>query len=138
MSRGKKLLLIAAILGVVIAVVFGVSAAARFYLGGAEQQSVAAVCGERHGMTHTLIIADDRLNKTSVSANLCDELVIISQDSAQRRLAFGSHRHHSDYDGADGRLIGRDEKISLVLSKRGEFSFHDHFDDAVHGHFTVK
>lgn len=137
MARSKKLLLIAAILVALAAVTVGVSAAARFYLGGAEQRSATA-CSGRHGATHTVAISQGQLSHADVSARLCDELVIINKDSTRRRLAFGAHSHHTDYDGADGRLIGQDETLTLVLSKRGEFSFHDHFDDSVHGHFTVE
>jgi hypothetical protein len=138
MARFKKVVLILAIVATLAASVFGVSAAAKFYLGGAEQRSATALCGDRRGTPRTVTILDGQLSRTDVSAQLCDELIIINKDAVQRRLAFGAHDHHVTYDGADGRLIGQGETLSLVLTKKGEFSFHDHFDEAVHGHFSVK
>jgi len=137
MTRFKKTALILAIVVTLVACVVGVSMAAKFYLGGAEQRSATALCGDRRGMSHTVTISDSQLSRTDVSAQLCDELIIINKDAVRRRLAFGAHDHHVTYDGADGRLIGQSEMLSLVLTKKGEFSFHDHFDEAVHGHFSV-
>jgi hypothetical protein len=138
MSRFKKAALLVAIVVTLVACVFGVSVAAKFYIGGAEQRSATALCGNRRGTSHTITISGSQLSRADMSAQLCDELIIINNDAVQRRLAFGAHNHHVTYDGADGRLIGQGETLSLVLTKKGEFSFHDHFDEAVHGHFSVK
>ena len=138
MSRSKKLLAIIIFVTLLAAVIVGVSSAAKFYLGGAAQRSAAAVCGDQRGAQHVITISHGLASPDNVSARLCDELVIRNDDSTQRRLAFGAHSHHVDYDGADGRLVGRGEMISLVLTQKGEFSFHDHFDEAVHGHFSVE
>lgn len=138
MTYSQKIGLILIIVASLALCVFGVSAAAKFYLGGAEQRSAAAVCGERRGVRHTVIISDSQLSRADISARVCDELIVINKDDAQRRLAFGTHDHHVAYDGADGRLVGQGGTLSLVLTEKGEFSFHDHFDGAVHGHFSVK
>lgn len=137
MSRQQKALLIAGIMIALALVAIGAGAAARFYLGGAKQQSAAMICGDRRGVSHVVTIEGGRVRPESVSAHLCDELTLLNKDAAQRRLAFGEHDHHVAYDGADGRLVGQGETLTLVLSEAGEFVFHDHFDETVHGHFTV-
>ena len=135
MSRGQK---IGSLIGIAVALAVAavaVSAAARFYFGDASQDQAKVACRE-HGAEHRVVIHEGRLSAQSVQAQRCDTLVIINQDAAKRRLAFGEHSHHAAYDGADGRLIGKGESLSVVLSQTGEFTFHDHFDEAVHGHFS--
>lgn len=138
MSRRGKVVLITGMLITFVAMTVGVSAAARFYLGGAEQRSADALCRDQPGRTHTVTISEGRVDVASVTARVCDKLVIINADSAQRRLAFGEHDHHVAYDGADGRLLGKDDALTLVLTETGQFIFHDHFDSGIQGSFTVR
>lgn len=116
----------------------GTVAAARFYFGGSDQRSAQSVCSDTVGHERRVAIRDGVVTPAAVMAWRCDRLVITNYDDAKRRLAFGEHDHHVDYDGADGRLLGRDQTMTIVLAESGEFMFHDHFDEAVHGHFTVQ
>lgn len=134
----KKVLLSAAVMVLIAGAVFGVVSAARAYLGSAKQEAGSDdICTGHQGVTHRVTIKDGDVQPESVTAKVCDELVIENTDNVQRRLAFGEHDHHVGYDGSDGKLVGQHEALTIVLTKAGEFMFHDHFDDHVHGHFTV-
>lgn len=138
MSTAGKLLISGALLAVGVAVVTGTVMAARFYFGGSDQRSAQSVCLDNSGHERRVAIRDGVVTPAAIMAWRCDRLVITNYDDAKRRLAFGEHDHHVDYDGADGRLLGKDQTLTIVLSEPGEFMFHDHFDEAVHGHFTVQ
>jgi hypothetical protein len=121
----------------IFGVVFGAVSAARAYLSSAKQEADDSACSGLQGVTHHVTIQDGHAQPESVTAKVCDVLVIENTDNTQRRLAFGEHDHHVGYDGSDGKLVGQYETLTLVLTEAGEFMFHDHFDDRVYGHFTV-
>jgi hypothetical protein len=137
MSSAKKLLISIAVVGMIIGVVFVAVSAARFYLGSARQNATSNACGTHRGATHRVMIRDGKVQPESVTAKVCDTLIIENGDDIQRRLAFGEHDHHVSYDGSEGKLVSQNETLTLVLAKTGDFMFHDHFDEQVHGHFTV-
>lgn len=113
------------------------ASAARLYLGSTEQDDTSRVCGDRRGAVHRVVIENQTIHPELVVAKLCDILVIENRDDTRRRIAFGKHDHHVDYDGADGKLVRQGESLTLVLTEVGDFIFHDHFDDHIYGHFTV-
>lgn len=137
MPLGKKVAVSVAVFAVLVGGSVAAASAARFYLGSTEQDDAARVCGDHQGTTHRVAIRDGNVRPVRVAAKLCDTLVLENHDNAQRRLAFGEHDHHVDYDGAEGKLVKQGESLTLVLAKTGDFIFHDHFDDRVYGHFTV-
>lgn len=137
MSPMKKVMISVAVLTAIIVGGIGAASAARLYLGSTEQDGAVRVCGDRRGIVHRMVIENRSVRPESVAARLCDTLVIENRDDARRRLAFGGHDHHIDYDGAEGKLVGQGEMLTLVLAEAGDFMFHDHFDEQVNGRFAV-
>jgi hypothetical protein len=138
MKRLKLAVGITTIILGVAGIGYGVYVAAHFYLGEEPHQpDIHAVCGDKKGVNHTLVIKHDTITPKEVNAQRCDTLTIINQDDKQRRLAFGEHTHHQSYDGVDGKLVGQNEQIMLTLTESGKFMIHDHFQDSVHAYFTV-
>ena len=138
MPTTAKLVISGAVIAGLAVAILGTVAMARFYFGGREQQSAVTVCAGTAGDAHRVAIRGGVVTPESVMTERCDRLIITNHDTVKRRLAFGEHNHHVDYDGADGRLVAAGDTLTLTLSETGEFMFHDHFDEAVHGHFTVR
>lgn len=137
MSILKIAALTGAILIGVAAIGFGVYTGATFYLDNKAHESDTVACDAVRGDVHMVIIKDNVATPEEIAAKRCDSLTIINQDDRQRRLAFGEHDHHSAYGGVEGKIVGKSEQLTVVLTEAGEFMVHDHFDDSVHAHFHV-
>jgi len=85
-----------------------------------------------------IIIANNTPSQPDVTAQLCDTLTIVNQDTVTREIAFGPHDHHTPYDGITERVLKRGESFTVTLNKAGTYHWHDHIHDEVQGDFTVK
>jgi hypothetical protein len=100
--------------------------------------SDAAVVCSHTGTVHTATIKDEKITPRDIQANTCDVLTIINEDSKSRLMAFGKHDDHISYNGVGERRLAQGQKLSVTLTEKGTYLFHDHFDESVTADFTVK
>lgn len=89
------------------------------------------------GQEHFVEAKDNKMQPDFINAKLCDELTIINKDDKTRRIAFGEHEKHIEYDGISEKIIKKDESFTITLNKSGSYIFHDHFQEEVKAQFTV-
>ncbi len=83
------------------------------------------------------VIEGGKVKPAHIAAKLCDRLTVTNLDNKDRKMAFGQHDEHVTYDGITEKLLRQNESLSVRLVKPGDYRFHDHYDDAVQGTFTV-
>ena len=89
------------------------------------------------GAMHHVYIKQNVATPMATSAQLCDQLTIQNNDNVERLLSFGQHDHHVRYDGRTSETLKPGQALTITLVKTGTFRFHDHYDDAVYGTFTI-
>lgn len=103
-----------------------------------ETRPVTVSCNSRAAKQHTVTIERNVVAPTRTDAALCGRLTIINRDDRSRLIAFGVHDSHKPYDGVEERVLSKNQQVTVTLNQSGDFIFHDHFDDAVQGTFTVR
>jgi hypothetical protein len=131
----KSALMLFAFGGVICLTVYGAAYLAR-------QQSTQTTanetsCAQITGAEHRVTIHKARVSPTHTDASLCDKLTITNLDNTSRLMAFGQHDSHKPYHGIEERLLTKGQSFTVKLDHQGNFRFHDHFDDAVQGTFSV-
>jgi len=87
--------------------------------------------------THLVLIKNDTMIPEHIQAALCDKLTIINKDPTLRLVAFGSHAHHTPYDGVIEDPLEQGQHLTITLNQPGTYQFHEHLEDIAHGTFTV-
>lgn len=128
----KKPLLLLLILLLAGGVVFGLTR-----LGAESYMASKDKCAGSHA-THVVQIKDSHVMPAKVNGQFCDKLEIINLDSQSREMAFGRHEQHVAYDGVTERLLAQNQSLTVTLNQKGDFIFHDHFQDEVGGSFSVR
>jgi hypothetical protein len=122
----------------VVLVIILVGAGIGFGMFLAQRTSSNMSCADVAGVTHTVTIDRSAVQPTHTIAKRCDQLTIINHDGVTREMAFGDHDKHVSYDGITQKFIGKDQSLTVVLDKIGDYHFHDHLHDEVSGTFTVQ
>ncbi len=110
----------------------------------AQDEGIAQVDGHSTGacqgvkQSHIVTISEGKVSPLHTQAQLCDTLTFVNKDKAIREMAFGSHPNHEVYGGEDEEVVRPGYPKTIVLNEAGDYSFHDHQDPNVSGHFTVE
>jgi hypothetical protein len=116
-------------------VIYSTSFIANAYLS-AKEQAKTKNC-QATNTSYRVFIASGRASPTHTQAKLCDVLSIINHDSQSYLVTFGKHDAHQTYDGITEKLLNKGDILTVTLNQAGSFTFHDHWQDQVHGSFTV-
>ncbi len=95
-------------------------------------------CDGRTAKQYMVTIERNVVSPAHIDAGLCGRLTIVNRDDRSRLVAFGVHDSHQPYDGVKERVLSKDQRMTVTLNQPGDYLFHDHFDDAVQGTFTVR
>lgn len=101
-------------------------------------RSSAVKCDSPGAKQYIVSIQRNKVLPSHTNAALCGRLTIVNRDDRSRLIAFGVHDSHRPYDGVEERVLSKDQQMTVTLNQSGDFMFHDHFDDAVKGTFTVR
>jgi plastocyanin len=125
----------------------GVAVACMLIAGGVVGVTVALshkyFTGETAGQCvgvhakHTIAIQNDTITPAHTNAAVCDTLTITNLDDKRRLMAFGTHDHHTAYDGVSERVLNKGESLTVTLDKSGTFIVHDHYEDEAEATFSV-
>jgi hypothetical protein len=105
---------------------------------GAELGNERARCQKGIHAAHKVVIQNGQVAPAQTDARKCDTLTIVNLDEQNRLLAFGRHEAHISYDGISEKNVSRGQNLTVTLIRTGDYLFHDHLDDSVHGTFTVR
>jgi cytochrome o ubiquinol oxidase subunit IV len=94
-------------------------------------------CPGGTGETHKVVLENNTATPGHTDAKLCDTLMIINLDDAERQINFGVHDKHVSYAGETGKSIRPGRNMILTLTEPGTYRFHDHLLDEISGTFTV-
>lgn len=100
-------------------------------------RAAEAVGCQQPGRDHLVIIKQNAMHPARITAQLCDQLTIVNQDDRLRKIAFGEHDRHLAYDGFSEKLVRSGQQFSITFNRVGTYHFHDHFQAATAGDFTV-
>jgi cytochrome o ubiquinol oxidase operon protein cyoD len=109
----------------------------------AQDEAIAQVGGkktgacEHIGASHIVTISGGKVSPVHTEARLCDSLTFLNQDASVREIAFGPHPAHRAYAGETDQNVYKGRGKTITLNQSGTYLFHDHFDPAVTGDFTV-
>lgn len=92
----------------------------------------------QEGANHLVTIKNGEVMPNHTTGKLCDTLTIRNEDDVTRFMAFGQHDNHQAYDGVSERTLTKNQSFTIVMNKAGEYLFHDHLHDEVHGTFTAQ
>lgn len=105
--------------------------------GKSEAVANTVKCSSPSPKQHIFTIQHSDVTPRHINARLCGKLTVINKDDRSRLIAFGVHDSHKPYDGVEERVLTQNQQMTVTLNQAGNFIFHDHFDDAVEGTFTV-
>ncbi|HWB39187.1 MAG TPA: hypothetical protein VG604_02985 [Candidatus Saccharimonadales bacterium] len=132
----KRLWLGAGLAVIVVVACFGIYQLANGFLSNDEHQ--AATACSQIGQNHKVLVVNNKVVPKHTTAKRCDRLVITNEDAVSRLMSFGKPDHHVSYNGVTERLLTQGQSLSVVLTKTGNYYFHDHLQDyVVNGSFTV-
>jgi cytochrome o ubiquinol oxidase operon protein cyoD len=109
----------------------------------AQDENIASVGGQRTGacqgnkVSHVVVISGSDVGPKHTQAKRCDTLTLKSGDGKDYELMFGSHEKPVSYGGLYEILVPRGRSKTITLNEAGDFSFEDHSNHNVVGHFTV-
>jgi len=103
----------------------------------AELANARARCQVGQHSVHYVVFENNKVTPEHTAAKLCDTLTITNKDPRLRLAAFGPHEHHISYDGVSEKVLNQGQNLTVTLIKAGNFTFHDHINDALRGSFTV-
>lgn len=86
---------------------------------------------------HSVVIKHGVVTPGDTAGKLCDTLTITNADDTLRLMAFGQHDNHQPYDGVTEKVLSQGQSMTVTMDQLGNFTFHDHLNDAVIGYFTV-
>lgn len=108
-----------------------------------EKEGIHQIAGEETGackgeyQDHMVTIRSGVVTPAHINAKKCENLVLINEDSKVREIAFGSHPRHDVYSGEYDIPLRKGRAKTIILKETGTYNFHDHFEPAVSGSFTV-
>ena len=135
MKKRQAIVAAAGVLLVSTSVVLGVSAIASRLLGSDHEEPA---CSTNVQTEHTLTIEDGKLSASNAQFHHCDRLTISNRDDQLRLMAFGVHDHHQRYGNTTEKMLLKDQQLTVTLTERDTYTFHDHLHDEVKGTFTVE
>ncbi|MDB5169368.1 MAG: cytochrome o ubiquinol oxidase subunit [Candidatus Saccharibacteria bacterium] len=86
---------------------------------------------------HQVIIKNNTASPRYVSADKCDTLTFVNQDSQRHTITFGTHTTHSSYAGVSEFELRQGKPETITLSETGGFNYHDHQRPSIAGSFLV-
>jgi len=109
-----------------------------------DSEAIYQVNGKKTGAcqttkaNHRIVITNGVVSPLHITADQCDTLTFISQDSDTHTLVFGNDPTHDTYAGQGEISLRRDQKTdTLTLSEVGNFTFHDSQYSSLTGSFLV-
>jgi plastocyanin len=133
----KSLLFVVPLVILGVGVIVATAMFTNHYLQKDSQHAAADSCHGKTGTTHTITIANDKMDPDHIDAQLCDKLTVTNTDDKVRDMAFGVHDHHQAYDGTTEKSLAKNQSLTVTLEEAGNYKLHDHLDDDVAGTFTV-
>ena len=88
-------------------------------------------------VNHQAIIKNSAVSPRQITANKCDTLTFVNEDSYSHTITFGTHLAHSSYGGESELDIRPGKTKTITLSEVGGFNFHDHERPILTGSFLV-
>jgi cytochrome o ubiquinol oxidase operon protein cyoD len=110
----------------------------------AQDENIAEIDGQPTGAcqgnkaNHIVTISNTAVTPQYTDAKRCDTITFKSDDGMNYMLMFGSHETPSSYGGLDDVSLRGSRSEILTLNETGDFSFHDHMDPSLVGHFSVQ
>lgn len=110
----------------------------------AQDENIAEVGGQQTGAcqgnnaNHIVTISSTTVSPVHTTAKRCDTITFKSEDGASYMLMFGLYDTPSSYGGLDEVSVRRSRSEIITLNEAGEFSFYDHMDPTLIGHFSVE
>jgi cytochrome o ubiquinol oxidase operon protein cyoD len=108
-----------------------------------QEEGISQIGGRETGActelkdSHIVTISEGVASPSYTEAQACDTLTFINEDDKERLIGFGSHPDHDGYGGADELLLKTGRPETITLNQTGDFTFHDHLEPTIGGHFTV-
>ena len=110
----------------------------------AQEENIAQVSGLETGAcqgnnaNHTVTINANGMSPGLITAKRCDTLTFKSSDGKNYMLMFGPHDDPITYGGNDAVSVRGDRAKIITLNEIGDFTFHDHNNQAITGTFSVQ
>lgn len=110
----------------------------------AQDENIAEVGGRQTGAcqgnnaNHIVTISSTAITPLHTTAKRCDTITFKSDDSMSYMLMFGSDNTPSSYGGLDEISVRSSRSEIVMLNETGDFSFHDHMNPSLVGHFSVE
>ncbi len=110
----------------------------------AQDEGISQVGGKQTGAcqgvkdNHIVAITNGKVDPIHTQAHLCDTLTFVNHDNGTREMAFGTHPNHEFYGGEEEEDVRKGYPQTFTLNQLGDYSFHDHQDPTVNGHFSVE
>lgn len=97
----------------------------------------ASVSCSTPGQERIIIMSDDTFSPTTITADQCDRVVLLNQDTQDYRPAMGVHSEHVEYPGFLVSTVPAGEGVSFIASQAGHYQLHDHLRDIAHANLTI-
>lgn len=110
----------------------------------AQDESIYQVGGQLTGAcsevkaNHIVTISGGIVSPTYTTAQLCDTLTFINEDSEVREVVFGQHPNYTGYGGLDVTAVHAGRPETVTLNQAGNYTFHDHLDPFIVGNLSVE
>lgn len=98
--------------------------------------SSASACANL-GQDRTIVMSGDTFSPATTTANQCDRIVLLNQDTLDYRPAMGIHSSHVQYPGFFVTTVPAGEGVSFVATQAGQYKLHDHLRDVAHADLTI-
>lgn len=110
----------------------------------AEDEGIYQLKGKKTGAcrgvyeNHKIRIQNGLVTPGFIEARQCDTISFIKEDNVTRAITFGSHPQHESYAGETELPLHKGRAKMITLNQTGTYQFHDHYNPATAGYFTVK
>ncbi|HYF97148.1 MAG TPA: hypothetical protein VD947_03880 [Patescibacteria group bacterium] len=138
--KSLQLIIVLAVIITGVSVYFTTTYLAKNYLKtntNKDEMIPAIHCPEKKTV-HTIYIKNDNMQPENINGNLCDTLTVKNSDDKLRRMAFGVHERHHEYDGITEKILRKDQSFTVTLNQVGTYTIHDHLEEETEAEFTVR
>lgn len=109
----------------------------------AESEAIYQVEGQKTGAcqgvkaNHVVTVSGGVISPVHTNAKLCDTLTFINEDSASRKINFGTYVQPVTYAGETGLDLRKGRGETITLNQEGAYQFYDRLNSGMSGSFTV-
>lgn len=86
---------------------------------------------------HQIIFKNGALSPAHTTANKCDTLTFVNDETVNRDITFGTQPAHDSYAGVNEYDLRPGKTKTFTLSDAGNFKFYDHVQPNILGSFLV-